>query len=115
MKARKLAGVPYPNMYASQEEAAKDLQKLKFNCTQRSHQNMLEKYPMFLMLLAIGSKTSPLYAGIAGVLYLIGRVDYAIGYSTGDAKKRNSPISALQYVGLLTLLVLSFKTSYSYF
>ena len=115
MNARKLAGVPYPNLYASHDEAAKDALKLKFNCCQRAHQNTLEKYPLFLALLGMASLSSPFYAGVGGVLYLVGRVDYAIGYSTGDPKKRNSAISSMAYVGLLALLVLSFKTSLSYF
>ena len=115
MSARKLSGVPYPNLYASHEEAQKDVLKMKFNCCQRAHQNTLEKLPSFLVLLALATLTSPFYAGIAGSLFIFGRINYAIGYASGDPKGRSSPLSALQLVGFVALLGMSIKTSLSYF
>jgi glutathione S-transferase len=43
----------------------------------------------------------------AGTIYLAGRAAYAIGYSTGDPKKRQW--GGFQYIGLLTLLGLTIQ------
>ena len=76
--------------------------KHKFNCVQRAHQNTLENYPIFLMLLAIGSASRPFLSGVYGTIYLLGRLAYAIGYSTGDPAKRNR--GAFGYIGLFGLI-----------
>jgi glutathione S-transferase len=111
--ARKAANVPYPNLYASAEEAAKDKLKLIFNCTQRAHQNTLENYPTFLMLLALGSMSRPQLSGIFGIIYLLGRLVYAAGYSTGVPQKRQR--GAFGYIGLFGLIYTSCLTASSYF
>jgi len=54
----------------------------------RAHQNTLENYPTFLLLLFLGGLEMPLFSAVAGVIYLAGRVSYAKGYYTGDPKKR---------------------------
>jgi glutathione S-transferase len=77
--------------------------RTKFNCIQRGHQNSLENQPIFLALLATAGVFHPLTAGIAGFSYLLGRILYFTGYSTGKPDGRY--IGALPtYGGLFTLL-----------
>ncbi|KFM75366.1 hypothetical protein X975_23197, partial [Stegodyphus mimosarum] len=43
-----------------------------------------------------------MYCAIAGVIYLLGRLVYSIGYSTGDPEKRL--FGLFSYLGLIYLL-----------
>jgi glutathione S-transferase len=59
-----------------------------FERAYRIHQNTLEQLIVFLPgLVAFGSYVDPLWAAIVGVVYLIGRTWYAVGYQA-DPKKR---------------------------
>ncbi|XP_076452085.1 glutathione S-transferase 3, mitochondrial-like [Babylonia areolata] len=78
-KARKRFDVPYPEMYCSSKE---------FNCIQRAHQNTLEGQGQFLMNLFIGGLQYPRLTAGVGVMYLVSRIAYALGYYTGDPDKR---------------------------
>ncbi|CAN0466601.1 unnamed protein product [Ascophyllum nodosum] len=78
-----------------------------FNCYQRAHQNILENYPQFLVLLALASVHRPTIAAIAGAIRLMGFVSYALGYQTGDPDKRFR--GTFGYIGFLALLVLSLE------
>ncbi|CAN0068238.1 unnamed protein product, partial [Ectocarpus sp. 12 AP-2014] len=49
--ARKKYGIKYPQMYAEQSDA----NAVVFNCYQRAHQNVLENYPSFLLLLGLAA------------------------------------------------------------
>lgn len=98
-------------MYASKEEAETDKLKLIFNCTQRGHQNTVENYPAFLVLLLLSAVEFPLYSAICGSLWIVGRVLYMNGYSTGDPKKRYR--GAIQYLGLIGMLGMAAKTAFS--
>jgi glutathione S-transferase len=80
VKARKEHNVKYPALYSPDNN--------KFNCIQRVHQNTLESYPTFLLLLLFGGLQYPRISAGAGVVYLVGRIAYAIGYYTGDPEKR---------------------------
>jgi len=93
-RARKRYGVKYPTMYSDKEPV--------FNCIQRAHQNTLEVYSMFLMLLIFGGLQHPCMSACAGALWLVSRLVYAHGYYSGDPAKRNR--GAFGYIGLLTLL-----------
>jgi len=93
-KARKKHGVQYPLMYSPDNN--------EFNCVQRAHQNTLEGYPTFLLLLMTGGLQYPKISAGAGVVYLLGRIMYARGYYTGDPAKRSR--GGFAYLGLLTLL-----------
>ncbi|GFY57358.1 coiled-coil domain-containing protein 28B [Trichonephila inaurata madagascariensis] len=73
--ARKRFGIKYPIMYSETN--------LQFNCMQRVHANYLEMFPTYLVLLFCGGLAHPFYCAIAGIIYLLGRMVYSIGYSTG--------------------------------
>ncbi|CAN0015706.1 unnamed protein product, partial [Hapterophycus canaliculatus] len=74
--ARKKYKIGYPQMYAEQS----DPNAFAFNCYQRAHQNVLENYPPFLMLLALSSVYRPKVAAVAGAIRLAGFVVYVINY-----------------------------------
>ncbi|KAK3585329.1 hypothetical protein CHS0354_004595 [Potamilus streckersoni] len=93
--ARKKYEVKYPVMYHKEEGHV-------FNCIQRAHQNTLESYPQFLMLLFIGGLQYPKISAGTGVVYLISRILYAKGYYTGDPEKRRW--GAFGHLALLVLL-----------
>ena len=107
---RKAAKVDYPAPYASNEEASKNSAAKQFNCAQRAHANFLENLPTFLILLGTAGLRYPVYSAVSGVVFLAGRVVYAQGYSTGEPKNRQK--GAFQYIGLLSLLVMSGVTCY---
>ncbi|KAG8190183.1 hypothetical protein JTE90_011908 [Oedothorax gibbosus] len=92
--ARKRFGIKYPIMYSDTNN--------QFNCMQRVHANYLEMFPTFLVLLFCGGLAHPFYCAIAGFVYLLGRLVYSIGYSTGDPDKRL--FGLFGYFGLVFLL-----------
>ncbi|KAF6033834.1 hypothetical protein EB796_007860 [Bugula neritina] len=59
-----------------------------FNCIQRVHQNTLEDYSQFLALISLGGLKHPSVSAGAGLVIILGRVFYALGYYTGDPSKR---------------------------
>lgn len=99
MQARTQYGIPFPTMYAvpgtpryygddmkpttPDGNAKPDLiqydEAFAFNSVQRGHQNMIENAPFFLALLLV-AWSFPLFAGIAGLLYIVGRAVYMYGY-----------------------------------
>ncbi|XP_021369438.1 microsomal glutathione S-transferase 3-like isoform X2 [Mizuhopecten yessoensis] len=93
-EARRVYSVPYPKMYSGDD---------RFNCVQRAHQNTLEVYPTYLILQILGGLYAPKLGAVCGLIWIAGRVAYALGYYTGDPEKRKW--GAFGYIGLLTLLV----------
>ncbi|KAK2190525.1 hypothetical protein NP493_77g03055 [Ridgeia piscesae] len=95
VRARKRYNVKYPEMYSDSS--------LVFNCIQRAHQNTLEGYPSFLVMLLLGGVAFPRMCAGAGVVWIISRVVYARGYYSGEPSKRTR--GAFGYVALLILLI----------
>ncbi|GGY78319.1 glutathione S-transferase [Cellvibrio zantedeschiae] len=69
----------------------------------RVQMNTLENLILFLPALWLFSHyVSPLWAGLVGVVWLIGRIDYAFSYSrNAEARSRGYAISALAFIVLL--------------
>ncbi|KAL5010622.1 hypothetical protein ScPMuIL_012927 [Solemya velum] len=99
LQGRSRHHVPYPNMYSDHS--------LMFNCIQRAHQNTLEVYPMFLVLLIFGGLQYPKLSAVCGVIWIVSRVFYALGYYTGDPEKRKW--GTFGYIGMLILLIINVK------
>lgn len=93
-KMRKKFKIQYPTMYSTDNDV--------FNCYQRAHQNTLENYPQFLMLLFIGGIQFPFVTALAGVVWILGKIAYSLGYYTGDPAKRMK--GSFGYIGLITML-----------
>jgi len=111
--ARDKYKVPLPHLYADMTACQTDKDKELFNCYQRGHQNALESYAQILMFLFVGGLKHPRLASGAGVLWCLGRILYAWGYSTGDPSKRSQG-APLQYPGLLILLGTTVSTALSF-
>jgi glutathione S-transferase len=94
MNARKQYSVEFPDLYSKDNKV--------FNCIQRAHQNTLENYPQFLLLLMVGGLQYPRISAAAGVIYLLGRIAYAVGYSTGEPDKRK--YGAFGFIGMVLLI-----------
>ncbi|KAI1793165.1 membrane-associated proteins in eicosanoid and glutathione metabolism [Ganoderma leucocontextum] len=114
-RARREAKVDYPQVYAEKAEATANLAALKFNCTQRAHQNTLEVLPVILTgTLVTGLQYPVIAASLCGV-WSFSRIFYTLGYSTGDPKKRLMGGNTLfGTLGLLGLLVGSTATVVSF-
>jgi len=99
-QARQEFKVPYPAMYSAENMA--------FNCIQRAHQNTLENYPHFLFLLLVGGLEMPYWSTVAGVIWIVGRINYARGYYTGDPRKRANGTWGIVGMTMLLLATLRF-------
>ncbi|XP_033112900.1 microsomal glutathione S-transferase 3-like isoform X2 [Anneissia japonica] len=79
--ARKKYKIKYPIMYSEDQPV--------FNCVQRVHANTLESYPSFLFFLLTSGLRYPRAATGCGMLWILSRFLYSIGYSTGNPEKRH--------------------------
>lgn len=123
VQARTKYGIPYPTMYAVPgslryyndsmkptdtsvefSEMITNEEAFSFNSVQRGHQNTVENAPFFLAIL-IAAWPYPLVAGIAGLVYLVGRAVYMYGYMR-EPKMRYYGAFFI-YPSLLTLIVLT--------
>ena len=96
---RKKLGIKYPKMYSDEHPI--------FNCYQRAHQNTLEFVPYFYPTLLTAGLRHPMGAAIAGGIFVLGRVIYALGYSSGDPQKRVPGALISEVLGLLPLMGMS--------
>lgn len=93
-RGRKQYNVQYPDMYSADSKT--------FNCIQRAHQNTIEMYPAFLFYLLTGGLMFPRVCAGAGALWILGRVQFARGYYTGDPDKRKK--GSFGILGMLTMM-----------
>lgn len=110
-KARKTADVKLPLLFASEEDAAKDPLKHKFNCVQKSAMNFQEHVtPTVIGALVTGTQF-PRATAVALLVWITGRFFYHAGYSTGDPKKRSRGMfgTLTQAVGILASLYSAYK------
>ncbi|THU93612.1 membrane-associated proteins in eicosanoid and glutathione metabolism [Dendrothele bispora CBS 962.96] len=106
--ARHKAGVKYPRIYADYDEAEKSLEKMKFNCYQRAHQNTLESLPIvWLSTIVTGSKY-PVFAAAACGLWVLSRFEYTRTYGSGKPERR----APAAYTGILITLSLILSSTY---
>jgi glutathione S-transferase len=68
----------------------------------RVHYNALEGLPLFLVLLFLAALWSPLTATAGGVLWIVGRAMYAMGYY--QATDKRGPGAGVFHLGELVLL-----------
>ncbi|OCK74439.1 membrane-associated proteins in eicosanoid and glutathione metabolism [Lepidopterella palustris CBS 459.81] len=88
---RKAAKIPYPYEYASYEQIstappASQKAMYLFNCAQRAHQNYNENHPSALAALMIGGVGYPRAAAVAGAVWAVNRIIYAVGYTRAEEK-----------------------------
>ncbi|KAL5533961.1 hypothetical protein ACEPAG_421 [Sanghuangporus baumii] len=113
-RARRAAGVPYPYAYAEKAEAASNNAVQKFNCAQRAHQNTLEHAPYVLYSLLVTGLKYPYLGAALGTSWVLGRVLYTLGYSTGDPEKRLRPGWIFSSIGQYGLYLTSALTTYKF-
>ncbi|RMZ90724.1 hypothetical protein DV736_g2053, partial [Chaetothyriales sp. CBS 134916] len=77
---RKPARIPYPNPYATAEQAEKSKDAYKFNCAQRAHAQFLENMPQTMLTMLVGGLSYPRAVAYLGVGWIISRVLFAYGY-----------------------------------
>ncbi|KAF8521839.1 hypothetical protein JB92DRAFT_1766108 [Gautieria morchelliformis] len=101
-RCRVKAQISYPQAYAEKAEAEASPDAMKFNCVQRAHVNTMEFIPKILFTLVVGGLKYPTVAASFGAVWLIGRIVYTLGYSTGDPGKRyRGRFNQLGYAGLM--------------
>jgi len=81
---RKPAGVPYPNPYATLQQAKEKPAAYKFNCAQRAHANLLENMPQTMMYMLFAGLEYPVATAALGAGWLLFRMVYAYGYIQGQ-------------------------------
>ncbi|KAI8072718.1 hypothetical protein BC940DRAFT_291419 [Gongronella butleri] len=107
-KARSKAKVPLPYPYAEKAEAEADPLKHIFNCTQRAQQNTLEMWPIVTTLALVSGLTHPVLAASAHCVWLLGRVVFVAGYTTGKPQKRMYGVFG--QMAMLPMLVAAIST-----
>ncbi|KAK5452236.1 hypothetical protein LTS15_007302 [Exophiala xenobiotica] len=87
---RKAAGVPYPNPYATPQQAKEKPAAYKFNCAQRAHANLLENMPQTMMYMLFAGLEYPTTTAALGAGWLFFRAMYAYGYIQGEKENGGS-------------------------
>ncbi|KAG2052070.1 membrane-associated proteins in eicosanoid and glutathione metabolism [Suillus hirtellus] len=88
--ARKAAGIPYPQLYAENAQLKENPAAVRYNCVQRCHQNTLEIIPLILISTLITGLKYPHFAAATSFFWVLTRIVYTIGYSTGVPEKRKA-------------------------
>lgn len=82
--SRKAAKVPYPNAYATPEQAKENRDAYKFNCAQRAHVNLMENLPQTMAFMLFAGLEHPTAATGLGLGWVACRMLYAYGYITSQ-------------------------------
>jgi len=94
-RARAKAGIKYPQLYAEKDDVEKSVDALKFNCTQRAHQNTLEVVPVLLVSTLVTGLKYPIFAASLCASWSLARIFFTRGYLTGDpGKRRNGGVAS---------------------
>merc|ERR1712184_104627 len=96
---RKKLGIKYPVMYSKEHPI--------FNCYQRAHQNTLEFIPYFFPALFFAGLKYPVASAACGAAFALGRIIYALGYSTGNPDKRVPGALISEFLGYFPLVFMS--------
>eukprot|EP00753_Platysulcus_tardus_P022691 PLAT9902.1.p3 GENE.PLAT9902.1~~PLAT9902.1.p3 ORF type:complete len:152 (+),score=18.85 PLAT9902.1:2-457(+) len=104
-RARRAAGIKYPQLYAEKAEADASRQAMVFNCVQRAHQNTLEYLPVALIGTLVTGLRRPLLAASLMGAWTLGRVLYTLGYASGDPEKRTKRGGSLGSLAMLALVL----------
>ncbi|KZT18709.1 membrane-associated proteins in eicosanoid and glutathione metabolism [Neolentinus lepideus HHB14362 ss-1] len=104
-RARRAAGIKYPQLYAEKAEAEASKEAMVFNCVQRAHQNTLENLPIALIGTVITGLRYPILAASLCGVWTLGRGLYTIGYATGIPEKRTSRGGALGSFAMVGLIL----------
>ncbi|KAJ7701802.1 hypothetical protein B0H17DRAFT_1128035 [Mycena rosella] len=105
-RARKAAGIKYPQLYADKAEMAASPAAVKFNCVQRAHQNTLENIAQVYMMTTVLGLRHPVLAASGLAMWVASRVAYTIGYASGN------PDTVFYMPAVLTLLFGSIYSAY---
>ncbi|KAG9314191.1 hypothetical protein JVU11DRAFT_4977 [Chiua virens] len=102
-RARKRAGITYPQLYAEVAETKANPAAMEFNCTQRAHQNTLEVAPIVTLSTLVFGLKCPHAAALLCGGFVVGRVLYTLGYKTGNPNSRipGAAIGNFSMIGLL--------------
>ncbi|TCD70212.1 hypothetical protein EIP91_004392 [Steccherinum ochraceum] len=105
-RARKAAGIAYPQMYADKAEMAASDAAKTFNYAQRAHGNTLESVPFVLMSTAVAAIEFPKFAAASLGLWSLFRFVYTISYTSGGPTKRNRLMGATgSSISMMSLLL----------
>ncbi|KAL6245373.1 hypothetical protein RBB50_007372 [Rhinocladiella similis] len=80
---RKSARIPYPNPYATPQEAKESQAAYKFNCAQRAHGNLLDNLPQVVASMLFAGLEYPVATAALGAGWVFFRIIYAYGYIAG--------------------------------
>ncbi|OTA03024.1 microsomal glutathione S transferase [Trichoderma parareesei] len=111
-KLRKASNIPYPNAYATHEQAKKDVNAYRFNCAQRAHANFIENQPSALGALLISGLHFPVAAAVLGATWSVGRTLYLYGYTSSAGPKGRTFGAYIAGVADLSLKLMAAYTSY---
>ena len=81
----------------------------KFNCVQRAHQNTLENWSSIQILMLINGLVMPRAAAALGLIWVLGRVIYGLGYTYYGPRGRMVG-GLLSHVGDFPLILMTFYT-----
>merc|ERR1711978_315732 len=99
-RARTKYKVELPTMYSDTETT--------FNCYQRVHQNTLERVTVFLVLLLAAGLFNAKMAAAFGLVWLLARVIYSVGYYSGTPSNRIVGSALGLFLGEMPLVVMVF-------